>query len=238
MAILNVPKNAEFDDGKIARGTDVRANDFAIRDFINTNQIDGVDNINKASDFLDWTGKHSWITQNGMKIPAVAPTQARAIGLKGGATGPLSIHDGTNAYSYVRGVAGSSGPFFTVDNNTANQATTLRASYTANIPIKGDYLFLVTGRMYFIAGAANSTSTTISLRDSVSGTTFASLVIAYSQADAYSKIIPFFISETFTMATTGFHTIGLYVAHTTSTAITTRDTEVDSIKNYLLFDRT
>jgi len=53
MATLVLPKDMEFNDGEIARGTDVRANDQAIRDWLNTTSIDQANiNMTGAFDFL------------------------------------------------------------------------------------------------------------------------------------------------------------------------------------------
>jgi hypothetical protein len=65
VATLVLPKDTEFADGNTARGTDVRANDQAIRDFINNANLDG-GNFNLASN-ITWTGIHSF-TQNNLKI--------------------------------------------------------------------------------------------------------------------------------------------------------------------------
>lgn len=59
MATLTLPKDSEFNDGQTARGTDVRANDQAIRDFINTAQIDS-GNVNLSSNYT-WLGIHTFV---------------------------------------------------------------------------------------------------------------------------------------------------------------------------------
>jgi len=55
---LTLPKDAEFNAGSTARGTDVRANDQAIRDFINTTKLDS-SNLQLGANYT-WTGTHTF----------------------------------------------------------------------------------------------------------------------------------------------------------------------------------
>lgn len=62
MATLVLPRDSEFNDGNVARGTDIRANDQAIRDFINTAQIDSA-NVNLSANYT-WLGLHTFLGGN------------------------------------------------------------------------------------------------------------------------------------------------------------------------------
>lgn len=75
MGTVTLPKDTEFADGEVARGTDVRANDQYLRDFINNGSI-GQANLTKSENYA-WTGIHTYTvnssgtTNNALIVSAV-----------------------------------------------------------------------------------------------------------------------------------------------------------------------
>lgn len=226
MPTLVLPKDTEFNDGQLARGTDVRANDQAIRDFINNAQIDNT-NINLAANY-PWTGQHSWTGVDRILLPTNTPTVSRSLAL---VSGILQAHDGTSARTYLRNEPAASQLFAAMGYNLGNINDAVYStveSWTFNVTLPGVY-YLYCRSVYAVnMGPAASVATSTSFTFRLNPATFiATTTIKLSHTNsggitATTDIYTPFTLNGVVVLTAGMQTVELRKTNNTSTNITSR----------------